>query len=124
MALLDRAVFADLVAEALPAQAHGAHDALGRELEGQVPKTAASGTGAGHALAGPAASEPSRWRTRARKAAPTASAAAVRGRLAGRRLTRPWVDGGSYIFRGSRVGVAMVRTSHWAQAKKIVHQSA
>ena len=35
--VLDRVrVFADLVADRLPAQAHRAHDALGRQLEGQI----------------------------------------------------------------------------------------
>ena len=37
MFILDRVrVFADLVADGLPAQAHRGDDALGRELEGQI----------------------------------------------------------------------------------------
>ena len=39
-------MFADLVADVFPSQAHRAHDALGRQLEGQIANTAASGAGA------------------------------------------------------------------------------
>ena len=83
---------------------------------GRFWKTAASGAGAGHALgraSGVGAVQAAKARA---NAAPTASrglgaAGASRPAFTNAAMGRLWR---SYIFRGSRLGVAIVRTSHRA----------
>ena len=102
----------------------GAHDALGRELEGQVPENCRErrrrrpgGVGPGQRRRGRPGGERARER-RADGLARLGAAGASRPAFTNAAMGRLWRG---YSFQGSRVGVAIVRTSHRAsRAKSIV----
>ena len=125
-------MFADLVADVLPAQAHRRHDALGRQLEGQIlenrgeRRRALRGCCGRASLASGGAVQAANARA---NGADGPRAVAVRLARRGPGITnamgRLWR---SYTFRGSRFVVAILHESQGAQGEPpsshVVHRLA